>query len=245
MRADGRAGKAAEAEQGAGEMGERGVIYMVWGDKVEAALQRSRRSLAAVHPELPVEVIRLEVDDPIEGLLEKASMFRRSPFRETLFLDADTVVLGRLDYAFDKARRFGLACSICECPWARRYAALEGDTIEYNTGVLFFDDKARAVFEAWERLVGQVDSSIDLIDVRSNQMHTMPHNDQGAFAAAIEECGVSPFVLPLNWNLRAEFQRSFFGPVKIWHDYGDPPDWLIEMNKYYEDSGSIIQFHSL
>jgi len=245
LRADGRAGKAAEAERGTGEMGERGVIYMVWGDKVEAALQRSRRSLAAVHPELPVEVIRLDVKDPIEGLLEKASMFRRSPFRETLFLDADTVVLGRLDYAFDKAQRFGLACSISECPWARRHGGLDGDMIEYNSGVLFFTEKSRPVFESWERLVRQLDLSIDYIDVRTNQPGTMAHSDQGGLSAAIEECGVSPFVLPLNWNLRAEFQRSFFGPIKIWHDYGDPPDWLIEMNKYYEDSGSIIQFHSL
>ena len=226
-------------------MSERGVIYMVWGSRVDAALERSRRSLAAVHPELPVEVVRLDVEDPVKGLLEKATMFRRSPFRETLFLDADTMVLGRLDYAFDKAQRFGLACSICECPWARRYAGLEGDLIEYNTGVLFFTDKARAVFETWERLVAQVDSSIDLIDVRSNRVDTMAHNDQGGFAAAVEECGASPFVLPLNWNFRAEFQPSFFGPVKIWHDYGDPPDWLIEMNQYYEEPASIIQYHEI
>jgi len=226
-------------------MGERGVIYMVWGSKADAALERSRRSLAEVHPELPVEVIRLDVDDPIKGLLEKASMFRRSPFRETLFLDADTVVLGRLDYAFEKARRFGLACSISECPWARRHGGLEGDMIEYNSGVLFYTEKARAVFEGWERLVADTDLSIDYIDVRTNQMGTMPYSDQGGLSAAIEQCGVAPFVLPLNWNFRAEFQHHFFGPIKIWHDYADPPEWLIEMNRYYADDSSIIQFHSL
>ena len=106
-------------------MSERGVIYMVWGRgvKIERALERSRKSVAAVHPELPVEVIRLDdANDPCKGLLEKARMFERSPFHETLFLDADTVVLGRLDYGFRKAQDFGLACCICECPWARRYA---------------------------------------------------------------------------------------------------------------------------
>ncbi len=226
-------------------MSERGVIYMVWGNSIDAALERSRQSLAAVHPELPVEVVRLEVDDPVKGLLEKSRMARRTPFRETLFLDADTVVLGRLDYAFDKARRFGLAGSICECPWARRYASLGGDTIEYNTGVLFFNERARPVFDAWERLAAQMDSSLDYIDVRDNQVHTMVANDQCSFAAAVEECAISPFILPLNWNYRPEYQRHFFGPVKIWHDYHEPPAWLIDMNKYYGDEASIIQFHSL
>ena len=89
-------------------MNERGVVYMVWGrnDKTERALERSRKSINAIHPELPVEVVRVDANDPIKGLLEKARMFERSPFRETLFLDADTVVLGRLDFGFRKARDF-------------------------------------------------------------------------------------------------------------------------------------------
>jgi hypothetical protein len=91
-------------------MSERGVIYIVWGrdDKTERALERSRKSLKVIHPELPVEVFRLDVDNPIKGLLEKSGMFKLSPFRDTLYLDADTVVLGRLDFAFLKAREFGL-----------------------------------------------------------------------------------------------------------------------------------------
>ena len=64
-----------------------------------------------------MEVFRLDADDPIKGLLQKSQMFQFSPFRETLYLDADTVVLGRLDFAFLKAQEFGLACCICECPW--------------------------------------------------------------------------------------------------------------------------------
>jgi hypothetical protein len=43
-------------------MPELGVLYTVWGrdDKTERALARSRKSLNAIHPELPVEVIRVE-----------------------------------------------------------------------------------------------------------------------------------------------------------------------------------------
>jgi hypothetical protein len=223
-------------------MAQRGVLYIVWGDKVEPLLERSRRSLAAVHPELPAEVVRLEAqDDPIKQLLEKSRMARRTPFRETLFLDADTVVLGRLDSAFDKAQRFGLACCICECPWARRYASLSGDVIEYNTGVLFFADRAKPLFDAWERLAVDLDSSIRFM--HQGKPARMPYNDQCGFAAAVEETGFLPFVLPLNWNFRPAWHRAFFGPIKIWHDYSDVHPQILEFNRYYERKGSVIQFH--
>src|SRR4051794_26811284 len=97
-----------------------GVVYVVWGD-VEQSLQRSIASLRAVHPELPVHVRRLS-----EGasLFDKSAMFDFTPFDHTLYLDADTIVLGRLDFGFESAARYGLACCINECPWARRYAGL-------------------------------------------------------------------------------------------------------------------------
>jgi hypothetical protein len=226
-------------------MSDRGVIYMIWGsdDKTRRALERSRQSVQAVHPELPIEVIQIEADDPIKGLLAKSSMFRRSPFRETLFLDADTVVLGRLDFGFQKAQDFGLACCICECPWARRYGGIEGETIEYNTGVLFFGERSRPVFEGWERLATQLDSSMIYLSSQGRRMR-MRYNDQCSFAAAIEETRFAPFVLPLNWNFRPQWQHSFFGPLKIWHDYLEVPPFFAEARKYYSQPDAIIQFHS-
>ncbi len=229
-------------------MADRGVIYMIWGNdqRYERALERSRRSLAAFHPELPVEVIRITTTaDPIGGLAEKSHMFARSPFRETLYLDIDTVVLGKLDFGFEKARSFGLACSICECPWAWRYTGLYENRrlIEYNTGVLFFTDAARPVFEAWERLAPKLDSSIRFVSP-DGKFHVSKFNDQGAFAAAIEECRFNPFVLPLNWNFRPNFYHTFFGPIVIWHDYTDVPPAFFELNRYYEQKDSLMQFHS-
>ena len=170
-------------------------------------------------------------------------MFERSPFRETLFLDADTVVLGRLDFGFRKAQDFGLACCICECPWAQRYAGIQDEAIEYNTGVLFFSERAKPVFESWKRLAPQIDSSIVFLGPQGQRM-VMPHNDQGSFAAAIEETQFLPFVLPLNWNFRPQWHLSFFGPVKIWHDYLEPPPFFAEMSRYYAKPEAIIQYHS-
>jgi hypothetical protein len=226
-------------------MTEHGVIYMVWGHdaKTERALERSRKSVKTFNPELPMEVVRLDADDPIKGLLQKAQMFERSPFRETLYLDADTVVLGRLDFGFRKAQDFGIACCICECPWARRYGGIQGDTIEYNTGVLFFSQSAQPVFETWARLAPQLNSSIVHLGAQG-QLMRMPYNDQASFAAAIEETKFVPFVLPLNWNFRPQWQLSFFGPIKIWHDYTEVPPFFTEMRKYYEQPEAIIQYHA-
>jgi len=223
----------------------RGIIYIIWGNdsKVERALQRSRQSLAAVHPELPVEVITIEATDPVKGLLGKATMFDRSPFRETLYLDADTIVMGRLGFAFDKAAQFGLACSICECPWARRAAGVRGEVVEYNTGVLFFTDAAKPLFDAWARLSQQIDSRITFLD-QEGLISEMAYNDQGSFAVAIEQTKFAPFILPLNWNFRPTWQRSFFGPIKIWHDYSDPTPVFAQMARYYADPGAIIQYHA-
>src|SRR5438067_9971407 len=97
---------------------QRGVLYVKWGNRLDHALARSVASLKAVHPDLPIHVHELPV---ASSLLDKANMFDWTPFQETLYLDVDTVVLGRLDYGFERAQRHTLACAICECPWARRY----------------------------------------------------------------------------------------------------------------------------
>ncbi len=71
----------------------------------------------------------------------------------------------------------------------------------------------------------------------------MSANDQGSFALAVEQTGFNPFVLPHNWNFRPLWHRSFFGPIKIWHDYSDPPPFFDEINAYYSKTDSVIQFH--
>lgn len=208
-----------------------GVLYIVWGDKHKPVLDRSIASLKRHHPELPVRVVAMEQPgDPMRPLLAKADMINLTPFENTLFLDADTVVLGRLDHGFAKAERFHLALSICECPWARRYEGVQGDVVEYNTGVLFFTQGARPVFQAWAELAATASSVTRWLD-RDGRLKGMNHNDQASFALAVERAGINPFVLPFNWNFRPSWHRSFFAPVRIWHDYGDPPEALLRANE--------------
>lgn len=217
-----------------------GVLYMVWGEYDKNALDRSRQSLARVHPNIAVEVVELPSGST---LLDKARMMELSPFEETLFLDADTVVLDELHYGFQQMRRFGLACSICECPWARRYGGLSGDIVEYNTGVLFFSKAAKPVFNAWEACATEIDSSI--IFHNGEELAQMPVNDQAGFAKAIDDVGYTPFVLPYNWNFRPKWHKSWFGPLKIWHDYSEVPESLLTHNAEQARPDSIVRLSVL
>jgi hypothetical protein len=216
---------------------------MYWGDESKLPIERLKSSVKRFHPELPHEIIKLDVpNNDITNLNRKSEMFDMSPFEETLFLDIDTVVMGRLDYGFQKASQFGMAIAICEAPWARRYTKIfSGDEIEYNTGVIFFTRKASPVFEQWKHLTPKVDSS--MLHILNGQPKIMPANDQGPFALAIEKSSFNPFVLPLNWNFRPHSHNSFFGPIKIWHDYNDPPPFFEELNTYYSNQDSVIQYH--
>ena len=250
---------------------ERGALYIVWGEAAGGLLDRSVASLKRFHSNVPIHVERLPEG---AGLLDKARMLTMSPFETTVFLDADTVVLGPLDFGFEMARRDGLACCICECPWAARYGEWAGQgtgewgedwagrgeragvgktprsplsrgaraapTVEYNTGVLFWSkEKAWKVFQAWEESAAMIDSSITWR--RGGEWHRMAENDQAGFAKAVADTGTNPFVLPLNWNFRPAWQRSWFGKIVIWHDQMGVPGALFEGN----DSAGPMVFHQL
>ena len=223
----------------------RGIVSIYWGDEANLPLQRLCNSVKQFCPNLRHELIKIDAvpGDP-KSLNRKAEMLDLSPFDETLFLDIDTVVMGNLNYGFEKAITHGLALSICENPWARRYQNIFiGDQVEYNTGVLFFTKKAQPVFDEWKKLARSVDSSLTFVN--QGKVNIMPANDQGSFAMAVDNIKFNPFILPLNWNFRPIWHTSFFGPIKIWHDYSDPPPIISELNGYYENKDSIIQYHQV
>lgn len=223
----------------------RGIISIIWGDKETLPLARLLASTRKYHPELPHEVVEVNpAESGSHALLEKSRMLDLSPFDETLYLDADTVVLGNLDFGFAKAGAHGIAMCICENPWARRYPSIfSGDEVEYNTGVMFFTRKSEPLFKVWKQCARELDSK--LIFVKGGKPVSMAANDQGSFAAAVEKVGFSPFILPGNWNFRPNWQKSYFGPLKIWHDYADPPQSVERINEYYLGRNTVIQYHSL
>jgi hypothetical protein len=235
-------GAAADIESIHQRKQDRGVLYVVWPGPAEQVLERSIASLKQVHPELPYHVERL---GPGSTLLDKARMYEFSPFRQTLYLDADTVVLGRLDYGFDAAARYGLACCVCECPWASRFTSLRQhhDLIEYNTGVIFFACWTKRLFGRWAATAQELDSALPFMV--GDKQAVMPINDQASFAETIRTDFYNPHVLPMNWNLRPQWHKSLFGPVKIWHDYRDVPQGVLDWNQQQMAEGSICQYAEL
>lgn len=119
-----------------------------------------------------------------------------------------------------------------------------GDKVEYNTGVMFFDKKAEPVFKAWRELrSGTVNSEALGISFETGEIFNMSANDQAAFALAVEKTEFHPYVLPMKWNFRPMWHKSFCGPIKIWHDYADPPPFFDQLNAYYSNPDSMNQYH--
>lgn len=223
----------------------RGVLSIYWGDETKLPIERLKASVKKFHPELPHEIIKIDAPekDPL-SLYKKSAMLDLTPFDETVFLDIDTVVMGRLDFGFEKAKNFGIAISICESPWAKRYTKIfSGDEVEYNTGVIFFTKKSKVLFDEWINQSSVVDSSMVGVTMEG-ETWVMTANDQGPFAKAVEVTGFNPYVLPFNWNFRPQWHSSFCGPIKVWHDYVDPPPFFEQLNSYYENPESIIQYHA-
>jgi hypothetical protein len=228
----------------------RGILYIVWGDTWSGSLMRSMKSVKYWHPELETHVAQMP---PGSNVLCKSQMYDLSPFDETLFLDADTTVLGKLDYGFLKAQQHGIALCINLNPWQRRYQKLpvtHPDEVEYSSGVVFFDKgyyrhegdddvvyPARDVFKAWSASSADSRTFYQADDGIREQLY----NDQALLTAAIHATGFNPFVLPLNWNLYTKWQKAFWGEVKIHHGYDDIPPALLAWNAEQSKTDAIIK----
>jgi len=229
-------------------MSRRGALFVVWepakprtdGWSIKPFLERAITSFQAHNPGLPHHVATLA---PGSTLHDKATMFEHTPFDSTVFLDADTVTLGRLDYGFEMAERFGLACCHNVSPWLSRYFEITGDWIEYNTGVLFFTPPARPIFDTWRTTAPHLDSRARF--VRDGIALVSPRDDQLSFSLAVRQSDRPPFVLPINWNFAPPFHHTFFGPLKVWHSYAEVPQTILDLNAYYERPGAIMQYHEM
>jgi hypothetical protein len=224
----------------------RGVIYIVWGDATNEYLDRSIASLKQHHPDLPVHVQRVTPRDPKRGLREKCAMAALTPFDTTLYLDVDTTVMGNLDFAFEQAERFGIACAICESPWLRRYGQGARDLIEYNTGVIFFSRSARKVMDRWDQLADIAPAASQWTKL-DNVIRGGEYDDQASFGATLREMDFNPFVLPMNYNFRPMYYKTAFLPLKIWHDYFAPPEGLCKLSLACERGQrpvTLVQFAS-
>lgn len=189
-------------------MTKRGIVYYVWGKYNKTDLNKSIESLKKFGYDYHVHH---DKSDKLAHLQKKVGMFDVSPFETTLFLDTDTIVKDNLDYGFEMAEKYELACSIA--PASVTYPWLKGemrnfvhkDLPQYNTGVIFFTRNTEAIFKRWRELL--------TISPESK------NNDQPQFSQAVYE-NLNPYILPKNWNYRphVRFEHDLlFGKLKILH----------------------------
>ena len=200
----------------------RGVVYIVYGEAARREALASLESLR-VYNDWPVAVIGEAVrgvenipfdDRGARGRWAKVNLERLSPFEQTLYLDADTRVNGRLTAGFEM---LGDGWELVFAPSARQGHDVMGHlppeergfTIEYlaneeplqfQAGVFFFGrgERVNGLFAAWRE-----------------EWQRFRDQDQGALLRALRRYPVRVWVLGLAWNsARGPLVEHLFGRAR-------------------------------
>lgn len=138
-----------------------GVIYVAFGIPYLLQTLHSYRTLRRNNPDIPVKIITnvlsYTVADPLltiqhidapdeENRKYKTSVYQYSPFRKTLYLDADTEVLGDISLGFEFLEWADIAIRPAPCliknvstePDPKKAYHLARTWGEFNGGVFFF-----------------------------------------------------------------------------------------------------------
>jgi len=191
----------------------RGILYYVWGNSLKYRLLLNRSIASARKLGYNFQVIT--DDSKYKKFRKRIGIFEKSPFDVTLLLDVDTEIRGSLRYGFDRAEKYGLACSIA--PSVNAYNDMTNNSLkkttpqdltQYNCGVLFFSKKAKATFNLWSKY---------LLDYPESAK-----NDQPYFSRAVFET-INPYVLSKAWNYRPHLRMHgiLTGELKILHSKTD------------------------
>lgn len=147
---------------------EKGIVYIAAGAAFVRDAERSARSAKKQHPDLPICLFSdVASEDPVFDLWfeiehphrrSKLDCILRTPFEKTLYLDADTRVVGSIVEPFGLLNRYDFAA----CHVENRHsvtsvtARLKADGVEpgftgFNGGVFYYrmNDQVRAFFGCW------------------------------------------------------------------------------------------------
>jgi len=220
-------------------MAVRAIVWLCWGEDFVREAVESARSAATV------EADRILITDaagaalaqdhpaftsivPIELVhgnnLEKSRLIDLLPtgYETFLYLDTDARIVGDIGLGFAKAERHGIAMAPAPnynlpeyfnfARIMRPVGAEPADQLMYNAGIIFFrlTPVIRQVLERWRDLCGQFGGPNDF-----------PH-DQPFLTLALEQLGVTPYVLSPLYNYRGLGEYAV-GNIRIWHSHFPPP----------------------
>lgn len=206
-----------------------GVIYIVTQNpKYVDLLLSSSRSLKAAMPDLPITVFsQFPVSSPnidrvilvtptSDAFYDKTRLMLESPYERTLFIDADTFVLGPVPELFTLLDRFDCAATHEEyvnTDWFKRCPQhdIPASFPEFNTGILVFrrSDAMNGVLQNWR----------DLYQDYLRSHPSEPVNDQPFFRAAAYYSDTRIATLTREYNCKFRGQGYLNGHVKILHGH--------------------------
>lgn len=188
---------------------ENGVVYVAYGDKARNEARLSIESLKNWHG-WSVSVVgdravggarlirRCDTSGGLPGRWAKVNLDLLSPYRHTLFLDADTRVYASLQIGFDMLERGWDLVMVASKPQGDDAFSLLGEQerlmtlyelpsnmLQLNTGVMWFrkSERMRALFSEWRR-----------------EWERWKHRDQGALLRALQKAPVRLALLGWPYN---------------------------------------------
>jgi len=192
-------------------MGTKGVVYIAYGGEAQAEMERSRVTLEQ-HNDLPVTVAPVlpgmePLSDKQKSRQAKVRLFEWTPYRDTLYLDADTRVQGDVSGGFailDGGWDLAIAPSVNQGEdwlWhvgedereeTRRYYDLQ--PVQLQGGVFFVRQNylTETFFDAW-----------------ADEWRRWGDEDQGALLRALKACPVRLWMLGRDWNGGKLIQHLF------------------------------------
>lgn len=207
----------------------RGAIYIITQNpKYSGLLMSSAASLKRAMPELPITVFSqfpvsstcfervIAVEPTEDGFYDKSRLMLRSPYEQTLFIDADTHVLEPVPELFTLLDRFDCAATHEEyvsTDWFSRYPRpdIPASFPEFNTGILAFrrSERMDRVLREWDKLYREY------IAEKPGEAT----NDQPFFRAAAYHGDIRIATLTREYNCKYRGQGYLNGRVKILHGH--------------------------
>lgn len=207
-----------------------GIVFAATGEQFAREAMSAIRSLREKMPDSPVTLFsdrkratlwdlgchQIEIPSPRYDYMDKIFAIQHSPYRWTLYLDADTQILNDVSHLFQVLERFELA--FCH-DISRKGSCDEFSDItpagfsEPNTGVILYDQESanvRQCFEDWSKIYE-----------RQRQTACVAPHDQPAFRKAVYDSSVRIHILPPEYNVRTHKPCYVDGLAMILHGRGD------------------------
>lgn len=197
---------------------EKGILYIAFGGRCLQEAIYSVKSLKKVHPDIHTTLFTERQSqttftnfDIVKFINPKSIRIKQyylssTPYKKTLYLDADTAIIGDVSNVFDLLERFDIAATqdhIRIVPernvlWGK-YAKIPESFPEYGGGVILFkmNDTVRAFFDKWVSLYEEWCTLSGKI------------NDQPSFRVALwETSNLKLHTLPPEYNIRTQEKRN-------------------------------------